>query len=450
MGGLESRNGTSPQSEAFGWQGHGKLRAHASYPGRSASAYSSREFFPPPILHTLCPDFDNQITVSKATELMALIAKRNNRLKSERQEKSKLELAMRLSSASSSSSGYESVFHGDAQRGCIEQGTLKGIGRRGRFTWRPVQQSLDSGTELDDETSCLAIRGKRACLEKQATAVVIPAVGATPKGEVCPQPNKSDVKARHRKTFNKSLKKFRARTLSSPLPLIRRPKHGEKPAAPVFGTSCLDREWEIVTVQEMCRRLSLDRLDQMAMPIPDGATSSQILDEAMIRQIMEILPARAEGYPWVNIYNSEKNGFSLFTFYRKMMEWEEEMSPVLLIIRDCEEHVFGAIASTALRPSEHFFGTGDSCLLFKFVVNPRTNERELHSFAWTGDNQYFVKASKDSLSMGAGGGHYGLWLDADLNHGRSLRCDTFDNEPLAGDSEDFNVQFLEAFGFCMQ
>lgn len=60
-----------------------------------------------------------------------------------------------------------------------------------------------------------------------------------------------------------------------------------------------------------------------------------------------------------------------------------------------------------------------------------------------------MKASKDSLSMGAGGGHYGLWLDADLNHGRSLRCQTFDNEPLAGDREDFNIQFLEAFGFRM-
>lgn len=33
-------------------------------------------------------------------------------------------------------------------------------------------------------------------------------------------------------------------------------------------------------------------------------------------QIMEILPARAEGYPWVSIYNSEKHGFSLASFYR--------------------------------------------------------------------------------------------------------------------------------------
>lgn len=58
-----------------------------------------------------------------------------------------------------------------------------------------------------------------------------------------------------------------------------------------------------------------------------------------------------------------------------MMEWDEEMSPILLIIRDCEENVFGAIASTTLLPSEHFFGTGDSCLLFKFATDPDTNEK---------------------------------------------------------------------------
>lgn len=100
---------------------------------------------------------------------------------------------------------------------------------------------------------------------------------------------------------------------------------------------------------------------------------------------MNILPPRAVGYPWLNIYNSEKHGFSLATFYRyhhnsewtfkivahelfrKMAEFDEDLSPVLLIIRDTKDHVFGAVVSSAIRPSEHFFGTGDSCLLWKFV-----------------------------------------------------------------------------------
>lgn len=70
---------------------------------------------------------------------------------------------------------------------------------------------------------------------------------------------------------------------------------------------------------------------------------------------MDILPPRAEGYPWVGIYCAEKHGFSLATLYRKMAEWTEEISPTLLVMRDTTGHVFGAIASTAFHPSEHYF-----------------------------------------------------------------------------------------------
>jgi hypothetical protein len=239
-------------------------------------------------------------------------------------------------------------------------------------------------------------------------------------------------------------------------------RKGEKPSHH-FGK--LDREWEVCAVREICRRLSLeDNLEPSDLPLPDGALQSQVLDEFMIRQIVDILPPRAEGYPWVNIYSSEKHGFSLSTLYRKMSEWKEEMSPVLLVIRDVVGHVFGAVCSTALQPltPPHYVGTGDSCLLFRFTgEHPHT--RELRTFHWTGDNQFFVNATKDFLSIGAGGSSTtansksttcptaaGLWLDADLNNGRSQNCATFNNEPLAGGLEgDFVIQFVEAFGFSM-
>lgn len=75
--------------------------------------------------------------------------------------------------------------------------------------------------------------------------------------------------------------------------------------------------------------------------------------------------------------------------------------------------------------------------------------RELRTYCWSGENQFFVKASWDSLSIGAGSGRYGLWLDSDFNHGRSQRCETFQNEPLSGEEGDFTIQLIEAFGFRM-
>lgn len=62
---------------------------------------------------------------------------------------------------------------------------------------------------------------------------------------------------------------------------------GEKPTTQPFGSgNDLNREWEIVTVREMCRRLSLeDSFEPSELPLPEGATQSQILDEYMIRQV---------------------------------------------------------------------------------------------------------------------------------------------------------------------
>lgn len=149
----------------------------------------------------------------------------------------------------------------------------------------------------------------------------------------------------------------------------------------------------------------------------------------------------------LQVYSSEEHGFSLQTLYRKMVDWDEDCSPTLLIIRDIDDKVFGAIVSCPLRPSDHFYGTGDSCLLWR-VQGDSAHTRQLQTYGWTGENQFFVKASRDSLAIGAGGGHYGLWLDADLNHGRSMRCQTFDNDSLPG-REDFIVQLVEAYGFRM-
>lgn len=50
-----------------------------------------------------------------------------------------------------------------------------------------------------------------------------------------------------------------------------------------------------------------------------------------------------------------------------MAEFDEDLSPVLLIVRDTKEHVFGAVVSSAIRPNDHFFGTGDSCFLWRFT-----------------------------------------------------------------------------------
>ena len=53
------------------------------------------------------------------------------------------------------------------------------------------------------------------------------------------------------------------------------------------------------------------------------------------------------------------------------------------------------MASSYLRLSDHFYGTGESCL-FTF------DNGQLEVFPWTGLNSYFIKGNTDSIVIGSG------------------------------------------------
>ncbi|XP_017091190.2 nuclear receptor coactivator 7 isoform X15 [Drosophila bipectinata] len=174
---------------------------------------------------------------------------------------------------------------------------------------------------------------------------------------------------------------------------------------------------------------------ELDFPIPDLIGKTEILTEEHREKLCSHLPARAEGYSWSLIFSTSQHGFALNSLYRKMARLE---SPVLIVIEDTEHNVFGALTSCSLHVSDHFYGTGES-LLYKF--NP-----SFKVFHWTGENMYFIKGNMESLSIGAGDGRFGLWLDGDLNQGRSQHCSTYGNEPLAP-QEDFVIKTLECWAF---
>ncbi|KRF79010.1 nuclear receptor coactivator 7 isoform X12 [Drosophila virilis] len=201
----------------------------------------------------------------------------------------------------------------------------------------------------------------------------------------------------------------------------------------------LTREsWEVLSMStDEYRKTSLFATGSFDLdfPIPDLIGKTEILTEEHREKLCAHLPARAEGYSWSLIFSTSQHGFALNSLYRKMARLE---SPVLIVIEDTEHNVFGALTSCSLHVSDHFYGTGES-LLYKF--NP-----SFKVFHWTGENMYFIKGNMESLSIGAGDGRFGLWLDGDLNQGRSQHCSTYGNEPLAP-QEDFVIKTLECWAF---
>uniref|UniRef100_A0A1I8EED4 Oxidation resistance protein 1 n=1 Tax=Wuchereria bancrofti TaxID=6293 RepID=A0A1I8EED4_WUCBA len=398
------------------------LSAHLSY-----KPCTEEKFFPPPILHTKFHELNlncSFISIFNTADINQILNQNSLPLKGDKRRKYSPSRELPDTSTRKRKKLSFPVSSSCRKSSSPKNSLGRKIGTRVLPT-SSVSSGVDSVSEEDSEMN-------------------------VEKGDKNEQKKSSKRKKSRKFSLVKSFRKMSKRAISLPSAYMASSSKTELPSSRVFGSTYLNREWDIVAVQEMCQRMSLDQLDKVVLPLPDGATFSQILDESMIRQMVDVLPARAAGYPWINIYNSEKHGFSLHTFYRKMIDWDEEMSPILLVIRDCEKNVFGAVVSTTVRPCEHFFGTGDSCFLYKYVDDFELNKKVLRIYSWSGLNQFFVKASMDSLSIGASGGHYGLWLDADLNHGCTQACETFQNEPLAGESEDFAIQFVEAYGFRME
>ncbi|XP_075984072.1 TLD domain-containing protein mustard isoform X16 [Anticarsia gemmatalis] len=240
--------------------------------------------------------------------------------------------------------------------------------------------------------------------------------------------------------------------------------------------SDLTREsWEVLSMSDELRRAlySSGASIDMEFSPPDLIGTSEVLTMEHREKLCSVLPARAQGYMWSLAFSTSQHGFSLASMYRKMQRVD---SPVLLVIQDTDNNVFGALTSCAYHPSEHFYGTGES-LLFSFqrVEEPRrpsqpaidngkdkdvkdeTNKDEKDNqpvavktkfkyWGWTGDNMYFIRGSNDNISIGAGDGKFGLWLDGDLYLGRTQRCKTYGNEPLTT-REDFIVKIMECWTF---
>ncbi|XP_052016369.1 oxidation resistance protein 1 isoform X4 [Apodemus sylvaticus] len=197
------------------------------------------------------------------------------------------------------------------------------------------------------------------------------------------------------------------------------------------------REWEITTRDDINSKQAAPAKADLEPESfrPNLSDPSELLLPDQIEKLTKHLPPRTIGYPWTLVYGTGKHGTSLKTLYRTMTGLD---TPVLMVIKDSDGQVFGALASEPFKVSDGFYGTGET---FVFTFCP-----EFEVFKWTGDNMFFIKGDMDSLAFGGGGGEFALWLDGDLYHGRSHSCKTFGNHTLSK-KEDFFIQDIEIWAF---
>ncbi|KAJ8245804.1 hypothetical protein GJAV_G00260490 [Gymnothorax javanicus] len=225
--------------------------------------------------------------------------------------------------------------------------------------------------------------------------------------------------------------------------------------------------------------------------------SSGIVSAKEMRDIWSWIPERFALCQPELLFTTANHGCSLNRFYSHC----EGHEPTLLLIRTTDAEVCGAFLSTDWEERKRgggklsFFGTGE-CFVFRLkpemeryewvVIRhpelasaPQTNTGEssedgtpIHPQNADGNalpvaesrpdpsdrlspflsarhfhsrnTSMFMAGNMESIIVGGGEGN-ALYIDAELNHGRTGHCTTFNNPPLC--TETFQVSLLEVWGF---
>lgn len=164
---------------------------------------------------------------------------------------------------------------------------------------------------------------------------------------------------------------------------------------------------------------------------------SELLCELQMRRVVAQAPQRFGVTPWRLAYSIARDGCSLARFF----EAQESAVACLLVIRDAERGLFGGFSPCAWRPRmQHtYYGSGES---FVFRFSGEEDNEELDCYRWSGVNCFFMLSTKDSLAMG-GGEHFAFSLDANLRHGVTGPCSTYNSPPLT--THSFSISLLEAW-----
>ncbi|KAI9901390.1 hypothetical protein N3K66_003207 [Trichothecium roseum] len=214
---------------------------------------------------------------------------------------------------------------------------------------------------------------------------------------------------------------------------------------------------------------------------PDKA---RLLSHAVAEEIRTMVPERLRiTEDWRLVYSLEQDGASLATLYQNCRQFQGRRVGFVLVVKDQEGAVFGAYLSEYPRPAPTYFGNGE-CFLWRASTltslppppsadttnmtrnttlapgtphhssssssgagpcpSPTPSESiRFKAFPYSGLNDCYINCEQGFLSVGSGGGHYGLWVDSALEVGHSSRCETFGNEPLSDEGEKFGVLGVE-------
>lgn len=197
-------------------------------------------------------------------------------------------------------------------------------------------------------------------------------------------------------------------------------------------------------------------------------TKNRLITPDMCDQLRSLMPTRVQLYTeWELLYSLEQHGSSLKSLYDHVSPQSTTPMRVgyVIVIKDRKNGIFGGYTNEPFHPTENrrYYGNGE-CFLWRLDKVPhlticdggkrsdshiKQNQEEhvwqFRGYPYTGLNEFAIYCQSGFLSMGAGDGHYGLWIDDGLMQGVSYPSLTFGNDVLSKEGEKFHIVALEVW-----
>ncbi|KAF6078623.1 MTOR associated protein, eak-7-like protein [Phyllostomus discolor] len=171
-----------------------------------------------------------------------------------------------------------------------------------------------------------------------------------------------------------------------------------------------------------------------------GQEFESVLDVLSVIYVNSHLP-RERQHRWHLLFSSKLHGHSFAQLCGRI----PRQGPCVLLLEDCDGHVFGGFASCSWAIKPQFQGD-DRCFLFS--ISPRM---AVHTCTGYNDHYMYLNQGQQTIpnGLGMGGQHnyFGLWIDVDFGKGHSKAkptCTTY-NSPQLSAQEDFRFEKMEVW-----
>ncbi|EAR99604.3 rab-GTPase-TBC domain protein (macronuclear) [Tetrahymena thermophila SB210] len=193
----------------------------------------------------------------------------------------------------------------------------------------------------------------------------------------------------------------------------------------------------LVKVNQTLQRYSIRKSDEVEMAtkkiyfIPHLDQESNIINQEQLETIWGWLPQILKLSDGVQIWCSNQDGYSLANLYKRCEQYQGKQ--MLLLVKACNNSVFGAYCDQILKPQNNYFGSFES---FVFQLEP-----EAVKFETQEDQTNHLFCCLDYFSFGAD--NAALQIDSSLSRGSTDVSKTYKNPVLTGDVNKKHFSCIE-------